>query len=52
MPYQKPKLSESEIELLLKWIDQGANWGTHWAYLPPKNEKIPELNTNIFKEKF
>ena len=52
MPYHKPKLSESEIELFTEWIDQGANWGTHWAYIPPKNEKIPELNTNIFSEKF
>ena len=52
MPYHKPKLSESEIELFTEWIDQGANWGTHWAYIPPKNKKIPELNTNIFSEKF
>ena len=24
MPYQKPKLSQNEIDLLTKWIDQGA----------------------------
>ena len=52
MPYQKPKLSQNEIDLLTKWIDQGAKWGTHWAYIPPKNEKTPELNESTFSEKF
>ena len=52
MPYQKPKLSQNEIDLLTKWIDQGAKWGTHWAYIPPKNEKPPELNESTFSEIF
>ena len=43
MPYNKPKLDKNEIDLLTKWIDQGAKWGTHWAYIPPKNEEIPKL---------
>ena len=39
MPYEKPKLSDAEIELLTRWIDQGAEWGEHWAYsLPDKVE--------------
>ena len=37
MPYNKPKLDKNEIDLLTKWIDQGAKWGTHWAYIPPKS---------------
>ena len=52
MPYQKPRLSQNEIDLLTKWIDQGAKWGTHWAYIPPKNEKTPELNESTFSENF
>ncbi len=52
MPYQKPKLSQNEIDLLTKWIDQGAKWGTHWAYIPPKNEKTPEINESTFSENF
>ena len=48
MPYNKPKLDKNEIDLLTKWIDQGAKWGTHWAYIPPKNEEIPKFNSNIF----
>ncbi len=36
MPYDRPSLSEQEIETLSKWIDQGAEWGSHWAYAPVK----------------
>ena len=36
MPYHKPKLSESEIELFTEWIDQGANWGTIGHIYPKK----------------
>lgn len=53
MPYQKPPLSEEEIELLKTWIRQGAKWGDHWAYSPvgepilPASPSIASLaNTN------
>ena len=42
MPYRKPKLSDKEIEILTKWIDQGAKWGTHWAYIAPEKQNIPK----------
>ncbi|MCK0136565.1 PSD1 and planctomycete cytochrome C domain-containing protein [Arenibacter sp. S6351L] len=42
MPYKKSKLSEEEIELLTKWVDQGAKWGKHWAYTLPEKVEIPE----------
>ncbi len=28
-------LSGEEIQLLRRWIDAGAPWGEHWAFLPP-----------------
>ena len=43
MPYKKPALSEAEIKTLTNWIDQGAKWGTHWAYLSVKEKVIPEV---------
>ncbi|WP_047246208.1 PSD1 and planctomycete cytochrome C domain-containing protein [Maribacter thermophilus] len=43
MPYEKPKLSKEEIDLLTKWIDQGAKWGQHWAYSLPKEVKVPAI---------
>ena len=42
MPYKKSKLSNEDIELLTKWVDQGAKWGKHWAYSLPEKVEIPE----------
>ena len=52
MPYRKPKLSDKEIEILTKWIDQGAKWGTHWAYIMPEKQKIPEVSKKYEELKF
>lgn len=43
MPYEKPKLSDQEIALLTKWIDQGAEWGEHWAYSLPHKVDVPAI---------
>lgn len=32
MPLDHPALSDEEIDILEKWIAQGAEWETHWAY--------------------
>ncbi len=34
MPYQKNPLDKKDIDILKKWIEQGAKWGKHWAYNP------------------
>ncbi|MGX5820065.1 DUF1553 domain-containing protein [Chitinophaga lutea] len=36
MPYKSERLSEAEIDILTRWVDQGAKWGKHWAYVPPE----------------
>jgi hypothetical protein len=36
-------LSKEEIDLFTRWIDQGAQWGTHWAYISPKKSALPEV---------
>lgn len=43
MPYQKPALSQGEIDLLTKWVDQGAKWGRHWAYSPVAEVAVPAV---------
>lgn len=35
------KLSSAEIELIGKWIDQGAAWADHWAFVPAKDQPVP-----------
>lgn len=44
MPYDAPPLSSAEIKLLTRWINQGAKWGEHWAYTPPKKVEVPRTN--------
>lgn len=38
-PASKLELSDLEIALLKKWINQGAEYEPHWAFLPPKITK-------------
>ncbi len=42
MPYNNPMLSEAEIDILKRWINEGAKWGEHWAYGVPKNVEVPK----------
>ena len=34
-------LTDQQIDLLRRWIDEGAKWDTHWAYAPPKRPEPP-----------
>jgi hypothetical protein len=35
-----------QVELLRRWIDAGAKWDTHWAYLPPKRIEPPTVSAS------
>ncbi len=37
-------LSAYEKGLITKWINQGAKYEKHWAFVSPKNSRIPDLN--------
>lgn len=41
MPLGKEPLTEEEIQLIADWIDQGAVWEEHWAYIAPDTSIIP-----------
>ena len=38
-----PPLSSYEIDLIEKWIKQGAKYESHWAFSPPVSPKLPEV---------
>ncbi len=42
MPYKEKPLSKEEINLLRRWIKQGAKWGDHWAYTPIVEVEVPK----------
>ncbi len=42
-PSSEHKLTEKQIETIRRWIDEGAQWGEHWAFIPPKRPEIPKV---------
>jgi hypothetical protein len=45
MPLDHPPLKPEEIDLLRNWIDQGAEWGNHWAYQSVEKPDVPSIGT-------
>jgi hypothetical protein len=37
------KLSEREIGLIARWIEQGAAWQSHWSFIPPQRPELPSV---------
>ncbi len=47
-PYSGHSLTEKQIDLLRRWVEGGAKWETHWAYLAPKRPQLPKLNNRAW----
>ncbi len=47
-PEMKRHLSEREIALLKRWIDEGAKWEPYWAFIPPVKPQVPEVRENQY----
>ncbi len=45
MPQSKTRqtLTPAQITLLKRWIEQGAPWEGHWAYIPPVHSTVPTV---------
>ncbi len=37
------KLTEKQIETIKRWIDGGARWNEHWAFIAPNRPEIPKV---------
>jgi hypothetical protein len=37
------KLTGGQIELIKKWVEQGAVWKEHWSFIPATRPAIPEV---------
>ncbi|MEX2512201.1 MAG: DUF1553 domain-containing protein [Cyclobacteriaceae bacterium] len=46
MPLEGEPLTDHEKQLFTDWINQGAPWQDHWAYLPPQPKEVPESGGN------
>ncbi|MGA8028606.1 MAG: DUF1553 domain-containing protein [Bryobacteraceae bacterium] len=41
--YSGRKLTPAQIEIIKNWIDSGAKWETHWAFVAPKRPDLPAV---------
>jgi len=42
-PESKLALTDEERATLVKWIEQGAKWKEHWAFIPPEKAELPKV---------
>jgi len=42
MPLDHPALAPEQIDLLRRWIEQGATFEPHWAFVAPERSAVPE----------
>ncbi|MBX2916118.1 MAG: PSD1 domain-containing protein [Cyclobacteriaceae bacterium] len=43
-PNSNLSLNAAEIALIEKWIEQGAKYKPHWAFIPPQKHPLPEVD--------
>ncbi len=49
-PDERKPLSEPQIELLTKWIQQGATYTEHWSFTPPQSRDLQSLSSQFETE--
>ena len=42
-PESKKQLTDAQKAVLQSWVEQGAKWATHWAYVPPARVAPPAV---------
>lgn len=47
-PEKKKRLSPEKVQLIRDWINQGAKWGTHWAFQAPKRPPVPQVKNKAW----
>ncbi len=44
-PESNLKLSEQEVAVLTRWIEQGAEYKPHWSFIEPEKPEIPQVTS-------
>lgn len=47
-PDSHKKLKPEEIALLKSWIEAGASWQNHWAFIPPEKAPLPKVKNTAW----
>ena len=48
-PESNLSLTNREKAILIRWIDQGAEWKSHWAFIPPEKRKSSKVYSKNLK---
>jgi hypothetical protein len=50
MPEPSSHLTLSDVErgVLARWIEQGAEWQPHWAFIPPAKPEVPKPSRGLW----
>ena len=41
-------LTPAEIDLIQRWIEQGAKWEKHWSFIPPRRAPRPDISNRVW----
>ena len=44
------KLTDPEIDLVRRWVEQGAEWQKHWSFTAPRRAELPTLDGRTAKQ--
>ena len=45
---KKARLTKEQVDLLRRWIDGGAKFDTHWAYVKPTKAALPSVKNSVW----
>lgn len=48
-PESHNQLDPEEIEIIRRWINEGAQYEEHWAFIAPVRPTVPDVNNGIVK---
>jgi hypothetical protein len=46
-PSSNLSLTKTEIEIIKKWIEQGAKFKKHWSFIPPTKSTLPSIDDDL-----
>lgn len=44
----RKQLKPAQIELIQRWIEEGAKWEDHWAFVPPQRPALPPVKNKVW----
>ena len=47
-PDKKDRLKPEQVALIRKWIEEGAEWGVHWAFETPERPPVPAVKNSAW----